>query len=261
MFEYSLVPSGKAHALPIVGACISEVMMVGGLLLIPLLFVQSLPERALFNGLMLAPVPAAPPSPPPPMLVAKPIHRTAPAPRMFNPDALVSPVVVPKEVAVINDAPTAQMDAIAGGVPGGIPGMAGINGGTGFFSAALSAAPPPPLPPKALAPAVPPPPAAPKQITVGGQVQAAMLVEQVPPVYPAVARQGHIHGSVILKAVIGTDGRIKNLVAMSGNPLLVEAALSAVRRWVYRPTVLNGTPVEVNTEIEVRFGFTSQTGS
>jgi len=195
------------------------------------------------------------------MLAAKPIRRTAPAPRMFNPDALVSPVVVPKDVAVINDAPVAQMDAIAGGVPGGIPGMGGVNGGTGIFSNALSTAPPPPPPPKPAAPAAPPPPAGPIQITVGGQVQAAMLVEQIPPVYPSVARQGHIHGSVILKAVIGTDGRIKNLVAMSGNPLLVEAALNAVRRWVYRPTVLNGIPVEVNTEIEVRFGFVSQAGS
>jgi periplasmic protein TonB len=60
---------------------------------------------------------------------------------------------------------------------------------------------------------------------------------------------------VRLKAVIGTDGKIKNLTAISGHPLLVDAAMNAVRQWVYKPTVLDGTSVEVNTEIVVHFGL------
>lgn len=258
MFEQSLVPSGRAHALPIVGACLSEAMLMAGLMLVPLLFVQTLPERALFNGLMLAVVPVAPPSPPPPMVAVKPIRRTPPR-RMFNPEALVSPTAVPKQVAIINEAPLAQMDAVAGAGPGGIPGVAG-GSGTGFFSSGLSAAPPPPPPVRTVAPA-PPPPAAPARITVGGDVQAALILQQTRPVYPTLAREGRIQGVVILKAVIGTDGRIKNLTALSGHPLLVEAALNAVRNWRYRPTVLDGAPVEVNTEIEVRFGLTARAGS
>jgi len=58
-------------------------------------------------------------------------------------------------------------------------------------------------------------------------------------------------------AIIGTDGKIKNLTIVSGHPLLVQAALNAVRHWVYRATVLDGVPVEVNTDIEVHFGLTS----
>jgi protein TonB len=67
-----------------------------------------------------------------------------------------------------------------------------------------------------------------------------MLLQQVRPVYPAMARAARIAGNVRLKAVIGTDGRIKNLIAVSGHPMLVDAAMNAVRQWVYKPTVLDG---------------------
>jgi protein TonB len=82
-----------------------------------------------------------------------------------------------------------------------------------------------------------------------------MLLQQVRPVYPAMARLARIAGNVRLRAVIGTDGRIKNLIAVSGHPMLVDAAINAVRQWVYKPTVLDGMLVEVNTEIIVRFGL------
>ena len=254
MFEYSFVDSGKTRRpLLVVVACLGEAMLIGGLVLAPLLFVEALPERALFNVLMLAPVPTAPPSPPP-MLVAKRILHAAQTPRKFNPDALVSPVVVPKVVAIINEAPSIETDAMAGGVPGGIPGVPMAVAGAEVFRSVLSVAPPPP---KTATPAAPPPPAAPIQIKVGGDVQAALILQQIQPVYPLLARQGHIRGSVVLSAVIGTDGKIKNLTIVSGHPLLVEAALNAVRRWIYRPTVLDGVLVEVNTDIVVRFGLTS----
>ena len=254
MFEYSFVPSGRTRRpLLVAVACLGEAMLIVSLILVPLFFVETLPERALFKALMLAPVPFAPPTPPPPMLVAKRNSRSAPAPRTFNPDALVSPVVVPKVVAIINEVPAVQMDVMAG-VPGGIPGVPAAGLGTGFLGNALPVVPPPPPPPPKIA--APPPPVAPTQITVGGDVQAALILEQIQPVYPSLARRGHIHGNVELRAVIGTDGKIKNLTALSGHPLLVEAALNAVRRWIYQPTLLNGVPVEVKTEIVVRFGLT-----
>lgn len=109
-------------------------------------------------------------------------------------------------MAIINDAPAIEMEAMAGGVPGGIPGSALPGAGTGFFSSAISAAPPPPPPPpKAAAPA----PAAPAQITAGGDVQAGLILQKVQPVYPALARRGRIEGAVLLKAIIGTDGEKK----------------------------------------------------
>lgn len=255
MFESSFVDSGKTRRpwMVLAGAAF-EAALIGVVILVPLLFVETLPERGLFKALMLAPVPMAPPAPPPPM-IAKRVPRTAAVTRKFDPAVLVSPVVVPKEVAIISEAPALQADVVVGGVPGGIPGVGG--GGTGFLSGALPVAappPPPPPPPKVVAAA----PGEPKQITVGGDVEAAMLLQQVRPVYPAMARTARIAGNVRMKAVIGTDGRIKNLVLVSGPPMLVDAAMNAVRQWVYKPTVLDGMLVEVNTEIIVRFGLAMQ---
>jgi len=227
-----------------------ETALIGAVILLPLLFVETLPERGLFKALVLAHVPMAPPAPPPPM-IAKRIPRSAVVARQFDPAVLVSPVVVPKEVAIISEAPALQTDVIVGGVLGGIPGVGG--GGAGFFSGALPVAAPPLPPPPKVVPAAAP--SEPKQIIVGGEVEAAMLLQQVRPVYPAMARSARIAGSVRLKAVIGTDGRIKNLVAVSGHPMLVDAVMNAVRQWVYKPTVLDGMLVEVNTEIIVRFGL------
>jgi protein TonB len=75
----------------------------------------------------------------------------------------------------------------------------------------------------------------------------------VEPVYPPLARQALIDGTVRFTAIIGGDGHILNLQLVSGHPLLVPAAQDAVRQWVYRPTLLNGTPVEVVTQIDVPF--------
>jgi protein TonB len=93
----------------------------------------------------------------------------------------------------------------------------------------------------------------PQRITVGGNVQAAKLIKQVQPVYPPLARQARIQGTVIFTAIIGVDGRIQNLTLVSGHPLLVPAAQEAIKQWVYQPTLLNGEPVEVVTQIYVNF--------
>jgi protein TonB len=118
--------------------------------------------------------------------------------------------------------------------------MGGILGG---------AAPPPP-PPEVKAP---PKPANPGRVKVGGNVQAAKLVQQPRPVYPPLAKQARISGVVRLNAVIGKDGHILNLQVVQGHPLLTQSALDAVKNWVYQPTLLNGDPVEVVTQIDVNF--------
>jgi len=84
-------------------------------------------------------------------------------------------------------------------------------------------------------------------------VQQAKLIRQVKPVYPPLARQARIQGTVRLTAIIARDGTIQELQVVSGHPLLVPAALEAVKQWVYQPTLLNGEPVEVITQIDVNF--------
>ncbi len=119
-----------------------------------------------------------------------------------------------------------------GGVIGGLP----------------SAAPPPPPPPP-----VEKPKPTPQSIRVGGNVAAASLIRQVKPTYPPLAKQARIQGTVRFNAVIAKDGTIQNLSVVSGHPMLVQSALEAVKQWLYKPTLLNGEPVEVITTIDVNF--------
>jgi protein TonB len=142
---------------------------------------------------------------------------------------------------------------VVGGMPGGVPG--GVPGGTaggvigGIIGSVPTAAPPPPPPPVKQEVK----PATPQRIRVGGNVQAAKLVKQPRPVYPPLAKQARIQGTVRFTAIIGKDGTIQNLQLVSGHPLLVPSAQDAVRQWVYQPTLLNGEPVEVVTQIDVNF--------
>jgi len=125
----------------------------------------------------------------------------------------------------------------------GVPGGLGETDASGIMSA-ISVPPPPPVssnPPK------------PKPIVIGGQVIAAKLIYRLTPEYPPLARMARIQGTVRLEAIIGTDGAIRDLKVLSGHPLLVRAALEAVQRWRYQPTLLNGGAVEVLTEIDVNF--------
>ena len=123
------------------------------------------------------------------------------------------------------------------------------SGGCKWFR--RTPAPQPPPPPPAVKEA--PKPVTPKRITVGGNVQQAMLLSQPKPMYPPLAKQARISGTVKFTAVIGRDGSIQNLQLLSGHPLLVQAATDAVRQWRYKPTLLNGEPVEVVTQIDVNF--------
>jgi protein TonB len=120
----------------------------------------------------------------------------------------------------------------------------------GIIGSVPTAAPPPPPPPKIEEKPKPKPV---QRIRVGGNVQAARLVNQPRPVYPPLARQARIQGTVRFNAIIGKDGKIENLTLVSGHPLLVPSATEAVKQWVYKATMLNGEPVEVVTQIDVNF--------
>jgi protein TonB len=91
------------------------------------------------------------------------------------------------------------------------------------------------------------------RIPVGSILQSAKLIRQPKPVYPELARRVRIQGVVMLHALISRDGTIENLQVVSGHPLLVPSALEAVKQWAYQPTLLNGEPVEVETDIDVNF--------
>ena len=95
--------------------------------------------------------------------------------------------------------------------------------------------------------------AAPQRIKVGGNVQSAMIVQKVPPVYPADAKAARVQGTVHLAAVIGMDGTMQEVHALSGPAELIQASMDAVKQWVYKPTFLNGNPVQVETTIDINY--------
>jgi protein TonB len=121
---------------------------------------------------------------------------------------------------------------------------------TDIVTAGGAGSPKPPEPPKVRPPAQFDAVAKPQRIT---EVRMAEPIQRVNPVYPALARQMRVSGKVELRGVLGIDGRIHEVQVISGHPLLVKAAVEAVMQWVYRPTILNGQPVEVQAPITVNF--------
>ena len=226
-----------------------QVLLMGVLILIPLIYTDTLP-RAQLTSFLVAPPPPPPPPPPP---ASAPVKVVKIIPRQFDAGRLMAPKAIPKDIAMIKEEelppPMSGAVGVVGGVPGGVPG--GTPGGVigGIIGGIPTAAPPPP-PPVKVEEKKPP---TPQRIRVGGNVQQANLIKQPKPVYPPLAKQARIQGTVRFNAIIGKDGAIQNLQLVSGHPLLVPSAQEAVRQWVYRPTLLNGEPVEVQTQIDVNF--------
>lgn len=109
-------------------------------------------------------------------------------------------------------------------------------------------------------PAAMPSVADPQRVRIDLGVSQGLLIKKVEPSYPTLARQARIQGTVLLQAEIGKDGRIENLTLISGHPMLVPAAIEAVKQWVYRPYLLNNVPVAVETQIQVNFALSEDRG-
>jgi len=152
------------------------------------------------------------------------------------------PTGIPAKVAMI-------VDQIIGGAAVSGTG-AGVPGAVAYGDATTGGATVLPPPPVAVTRIEPAPV---KVVRLGGAVQEAKLINKVIPLYPPLARAARISGKVQLTALIGRDGTVKELQVVNGHPLLVRAAVDAVRQWVYSPTKLNGEAVEVIAPIDVNF--------
>lgn len=248
MFEHVLVAEASRtnRSWTLLVSSGMQVGLVATLCLIPLLNTDLLPKTTL-QMMMVAPVPPSPPPPPAPaaaqMQQAHPVAR-----RQFDGLHLSQPARIPEKVAVLlSDELPPVTPYTGGGVPGGVEG--GMPGGVPGMApqfAQIAPVPPPPSKPVEKAAQIP-------RLTVGGVVQDARIINKVIPPYPPLARQARISGTVRFTAIIARDGSIQNLTLVSGHPLLVRAATDAVRQWRYRPTLLNGEPVEVIAPIEVIF--------
>jgi protein TonB len=203
-----------------------------GLVVVPLLLSEVTPEpRTGVRAFLVEPM-SVPPPPPPPAARPAAAPRVAPKPQPQT-NAFVAPVEIPTEIIPeqaldLGGDSAGSPDGVEGGVPGGVVG--GIVGG-------LPEAPPPPVAP----------------IRVGGMIREPRRVLVVPPVYPDLAAKARVQGTVILEATVNERGRVVNVSLLKGAPILTDAALEAVKKWVYTPTLINGIPTPIIMTVTVHF--------
>jgi len=239
IFSYSLLEVSTMASRRRTGSAlvslVFQTLIVGVLILLPLWFTDVLPNQQL-TMLLVAPPP--PPAPPPP---AAPELKTVKMVSQIINGQLLAPSKIPKKVQMIEEKETPPPAiGVMGGVVGGVPGgQAGGVIGSLLSSANHSS--------------VPQASEVPKRLRISQGVSLGMIENHAEPEYPAIARRARVQGTVQLRAVISARGTIENLQLIEGHPMLVGAAMAAVRQWHYRPYLLNGEPVEVETTILVNF--------
>jgi protein TonB len=233
MFEHSLMESGKTHpARSKYWPFISLLVNGGGMIALiawPLLHPEALP-RQMITTLMVAPSP--PPLPP----RAAPVSKVQTKSEILNTE-LQPPSRIQTQMMAVGGssmAPSMEASAIDSGTPQGAGNILDAMG-TGAAIVVKEA------------------PAKPLSISSG--VMAGNLLSRTLPQYPAIPRAAHIQGVVVLQAMISKSGLIENLRIVSGPPMLRQAAIDAVQTWRYKPYLLNGDPVEVETTISVVFNL------
>jgi protein TonB len=249
MFSDSILDFGtqsKRKAMATTTSFIVNCLAVCMMLLVPLMFTEELPKAQLLTMLI-----APPPPPPPPPPAADAVQRVVRQIQtdVLNTGQLRTPTRIPTKVQMIKEEdappPMATAAGVVGGVPGGIPGgqLSGVIGGIVSATSNLAV-------PKFA-------PVQPQRVRISQGVTKGLLIRRVEPAYPTLARSARVQGDVVLSAIININGEIENLQLVSGHPMLVPAALTAVKQWRYKPYLLNGQPTEVETTITVIFTLSS----
>lgn len=207
--------------------------ILGALIVIPLIYPEALP-RHLMNMLLVAPAPPPAAPKPPEVKTAQAFHGV----REFSDLGLTAPRQIPIGISRFSGPEAAPPEGQIVGLDSG----SGIPAGNPFGNGA-----------KSQTRVVSATPNGPPRISQG--VAEGMLIDRVMPVYPSIARAAGMQGTVMLEATISAQGTIENLRVLSGNAMLQQAAIDAVNRWRYRPYLLNGQPVEVETTIGVTFNL------
>jgi len=218
------------------GALALQCLLLLAVVVIPLFHTDPLPKRQTLTTLYLQPPPAAAGN------ATKLRAPTLASPSISTPTSTHIPAPVHKTQEA-PPPPVGTTDGVVGGIPSGVVG--GIPGGA--LSEALSSTRSAPVPVKTLDPTPV------KRIRVAARVVEANLIHDVPPQYPPEAGRARLEGPVVLMAVIGQDGSVKDVRVESGLPILAQAAIDAVKQWRYKPYLIDGEPVEVDSRITINF--------
>ena len=252
MFESAILSSGPSKK-RVWATCVSltgQTLLVLFALVAPMIWPQAIP-RVAWAIPLATPGPPPPPPPPPP---EQPTSHARVIPTQSVGHKLYEPASTPRVAQIIVDPVEMPSTGTGPGVVGGQVGGSdnGVVGSilTQIARTAPVVKPPEPTPQQRTVAAVV---NAEKPLRVVSQVELARPIHRVEPMYPTLAKQARISGVVELVGVLGTDGRIHELRVISGHPLLINAAVDAVKQWIYAPTLLNGQPVEVQAPITVNF--------
>jgi len=242
LFHDSLIVSGAKprprNPWAALGSLAFLTVIVLAAIVIPLLHTDPLPKRETLTMLYLQPPPAA---------GGNPAKFQGPKPASTNIPTSTGITVPMHKTQEAPLSPVGTTGGVAGGVPGGMVG--GVPGGV--FSEMLSSAPSVPVLAKS------PVPMPVKRMRIASRVAEANLIHDVPPQYPPDAGRARIEGTVVLMALIGTDGTVKDVRIESGLPILAQAAINAVKQWRYKPYVIDGEPVEVDSRITINFNLST----
>ena len=237
MFEDSLIDSSgriktQSKYYTIVGILLNT-SVLATMILVPLIYPEALPRQAM-SMLLVAP------SPPPQQATPQPTQPAEPKNKAVSElleHSIQAPSKIPPHAKIMN---SEEPLAVA---------IVGMGEGSGDGIKAVTTI----LNNSAASPIVRQ--ATPKKTTVSSGVMQGYVLSKTTPIYPAIARAAHVSGKVVLQATISKTGLIENLHLLSGPPMLQQAAMEAVRTWKYKPYLLNGEPVEVETEINVVFNL------
>ena len=203
------------------------------IIIVPLLQPAELPEpAAAVKAFFVEPISAPPPPPPPPPPAPKRPDAPKPIPKpVMSETKFTAPVEVPEQIKPEEGLDLGVEGGVSGGVEGGVPGgvVGGVVGG------------------------LPDAPAPVQAVRVGGQIKEPKKLKHVAPNYPDIAKQARVQGVVILECTISPQGKVTDVKVLRGIPLLDQAAIDAVKQWVYTPTLLNGVPVPVIMTVTVNF--------
>jgi len=235
---FYIVEARPRNPWSVIGSLAFLSVLLLALIVVPLLHTDPLPKRETLTMLYL---------PPPPASGVSPRSLEAPTPTSsYRPTntAILSPVRKAEEAP---PPPVGNISGVVGGVPGGMVG--GVSGGvltempTSARSVPVLAKSPEPMPVK--------------RIRLASRVVEANLIHDVSPQYPPEAGRARIEGTVVLMALIGKDGSVEDVRVESGLPILAQAAIQAVKQWRYKPYLIDGEPVEVDSRITINFNLST----
>jgi protein TonB len=247
MFEQSLIAEAQNRRPWTMALSLTmQASLVGAAILVSIIHIETLGTAALRDRLFVPSLPMRA-QPKAVEIVGTVRAGVVRNPALTAPGVFTAPTRIPTSIAKIDDIGEAAPNVIYGerGTPDGVIGSMLTQIPVHFRTTTVP--PPPPSAPTQAKPAEA------KRINVGGVVMESKFIKRVIPVYPVLAKQARISGTVRLAGIIAKNGTMQQLQVVEGHPLLVNAALDAVRQWIYSPTLLNGEPVEVVTPIEVKF--------